>query len=148
MANRSKSSDGSWLPAHDATDSAMYGERERSDTSGSTGVPPLDPFLPFSENRQTDGALNRCDRDAHEQRPQTELKPAAFAHWRGGNGRLGWHGRIISDRGKAGQGFGCHREVVPLCPLKSDSRFNGPGLLQNQLRGNVDAAVVRRNSDA
>ena len=39
-------------------------------------------------------------------------------------------------------------EVVPLCPFESDSRFNGPGLLQNQLKGKVDATVVGRNSDA
>ncbi len=39
-------------------------------------------------------------------------------------------------------------EVVPLCPLVSDPRFNGPGLLQNQLKGKVDAEVVGRDSDA
>jgi hypothetical protein len=47
-------------------------------------------------------------------------------------------GKESADRGK----------VVPLCPLKSDSPFNGPGLLQNQLKGKVDAEVVGRNSDA
>jgi hypothetical protein len=104
MANRSESSDGSRLPPHDATDSAMYRERERPDTSDSTGVPPLDPFLPFSENRQTDGALNRSDRDGHEQRPQAELKAAAFPFRRVGFGRLGLHGRIIHGRGKPEQG--------------------------------------------
>ena len=36
-------------------------------------------------------------------------------------------------------------EAVPLCPLKSDLRFNGPGLLQNQLKGKVDAEVVERS---
>ena len=41
-----------------------------------------------------------------------------------------------------------HGEAVTLCPLVSDSRFNGPGLLQNQLKGKVDAAVVVRNLNA
>jgi hypothetical protein len=36
-------------------------------------------------------------------------------------------------------------EVVHLCPFLSDSRFSGPGVLQNQLNGKVDAAVVERS---
>ena len=88
----------------------MYGERERPDTSGSTGVPPLDAFLPFSEHRQTDGALNRSDRDDDDQqRPQAELKPAALATRRGGFGRLGLHGRIIRRAEQTEQGI---REAV------------------------------------
>jgi hypothetical protein len=35
---------------------------------------------------------------------QAELKPAALAFWRVGFGRLGFHRRIISDRGQRGQG--------------------------------------------
>ena len=39
-------------------------------------------------------------------------------------------------------------EIVPLRPLVSDSRLNGPGVLQNQLKGKVDAEIVERNLNA
>ena len=78
-------------------------------------------------------------------RLQAELIPAAFAFRRLGVGRLGWHGRIIRRGVEPEQGIRRPGEVVPLCPLKSDSRFNGPGLLQNQLKGKVDDEVVERN---
>jgi hypothetical protein len=32
--------------------------------------------------------------------------------------------------------------IVRLCLFESDSRSNGPGLLQNLLKGKVDAEVV------
>jgi hypothetical protein len=83
MANRSESSGCSRLPAHDATDSAMYIERERPDTSGSTGVPPLDSFLPFSERRQADGTRDRHECSDGQQHAQAELKPAAIVFWHG-----------------------------------------------------------------
>ena len=38
------------------------------------------------------------DRDDDHHRPQAELKPAAFAFWRVGGGRLVLHGRIIPGR--------------------------------------------------
>jgi hypothetical protein len=44
-------------------------------------------------------------RDAEQQRPQAELKPAATAHRRISFGRLGWHARIILGRGQSGQGI-------------------------------------------
>jgi hypothetical protein len=38
-------------------------------------------------------------------RAQAELIPAAFAFWRLGVGRLGFHRRIIPDRGRPEQGI-------------------------------------------
>ena len=52
---------------------------------------------------------------------------------------------LSAAAGSWSKGSGDRGEVVPLCPFESDSRFNGPGLLQNQLRGKVDAAVVERS---
>jgi hypothetical protein len=46
------------------------------------------------------------------------------------------------------KGLGDRGEVVPLCPFMSDSRFNGPGLLQNQLKGNGEPAVVEHDLSA
>ena len=66
-------------------------------------APELLLMLPFPQHRQTGRALNRRDRDDHEQRPQAELKPAAFR--RVGFGRLGLHGRIITTAGRRGKGF-------------------------------------------
>jgi hypothetical protein len=48
----------------------------------------------------------RCakQRDAYHQRPQAELKPAAFAFRQVGFGRLSLQGRIFPGRGKTVQG--------------------------------------------
>ena len=43
--------------------------------------------------------------DDDHQRPQAELKPAAFAFRRLGFGRVGWHGRIIRRHRQRGQGM-------------------------------------------
>ena len=43
------------------------------------------------------------DRDDDHHRPQAELKPAAFAFGRIGSWRLGFHRRIIRDRGQQEQ---------------------------------------------
>jgi len=55
---------------------------------------------------------------------------------------------LSAAAGSWSKGSGDCGEVVLLCPFKSDSRFNGPGWLQNQLKGEVDAAVVERNLNA
>jgi hypothetical protein len=101
--------------------------------------------LPVSQHRQADGALDRRDGDDHKQRPEAELKSAAFAFRQLGFGRLGLHGRIICRDVEPEQGIRGPRRSVPWCALVSDSRFNGPGLLQNQLKGKVDAEVVERS---
>jgi hypothetical protein len=57
---------------------------------------PLDLFpKPAGPN----GASHRKD----HQRPEAELKPAAFAFRRVGFGRLGFHRRILPDRGQPEQ---------------------------------------------
>jgi hypothetical protein len=61
--------------------------------------------LPFFQNRQADGAIDRQNRDDREQPSRAELKPAAFAFGRFGFGRLGFHRRIIPDRGQPEQGI-------------------------------------------
>jgi hypothetical protein len=48
-------------------------------------------------------ASDRDDRHNDHQRPQAELKPAAFAFRRLSSCRLGLHGRIIPDRGQPEQ---------------------------------------------
>ena len=83
-----------YKPVERATDRCMeWRDRPRSaDIS-----PDFTPRLPLSQHRQTDGALNRHDCDADRQRPQSELKPTAFAF------RLGFHRRIIVWHRQRGQ---------------------------------------------
>jgi hypothetical protein len=55
-------------------------------------------------SRPTDiGARHAQQRDPDQQRPLAELKPAAFAFRRIGFRWLGFHRRIIPDRGQAEQ---------------------------------------------
>jgi hypothetical protein len=81
------------------------GRRERSKASSLS-------LCPFEREADTNATRTPCDnkwrqestwRHDGQQRPQAELKPAAFALLRVGFGRLGLHRRIIPDRGRAEQ---------------------------------------------
>ena len=68
---------------------------------------PHNPCLPADV-----GAWNRDNRREDEQRPQAELKPAAFSLRRLDFGRLSLHGRIVPERGQPEQGIlGCTAHV-------------------------------------